>query len=179
MRQKENIVFTVDKTRVTEHEYVTVHWECGMPDQVSLAVEDGTRQVFQLGDSGTKVIEASGNADIIRLTLKASVKGVVYQKELSVKVKRQTVRSGKMHRDAHRRNSRSLSSVISNIKNWWNESIYRFRTSWNYLPDNKKLALETIGLMSIIMLLSPLSPKLAPWGMVVIMAFLCWTVLKQ
>lgn len=45
MRQKENIVFTIDKTRVTEHEYITVRWECGMPDQVSLTVEDGTRQV--------------------------------------------------------------------------------------------------------------------------------------
>lgn len=42
MRQKENIVFTIDKTRVTEHEYITVRWECGMPDQVSLTVEDGT-----------------------------------------------------------------------------------------------------------------------------------------
>lgn len=125
MRQKENIVFTIDKTRVTEHEYITVRWECGMPDQVSLTVEDGTRQVFQLGDSGTKVIEASGNTDIIRLTLRASVKGNVYHKELSVKVRHRDAKSGKGHRSSRRQRERKPTSVISNIKNWWDEGIYR------------------------------------------------------
>jgi|GEM_PF-3474766 len=179
MRQKEKIVFTIDKTRVTEHEYITVRWECGMPDQVSLTVEDGTRQVFQLGDSGTKVIEASGNTDIIRLTLRASVKGNVYHKELSVKVRHRDAKSGKGHRSSRRQRERKPTSVISNIKNWWDEGIYRVRTTWSYLPENKKLALETIGLMCCVMLLAPISPKLVYWGIIAVITFLTWVIYRQ
>jgi len=93
----DSIKFNVDKKQVAEQEYVTVSWECRSPDQVTLTVEDGTRTVHQLADSGSRVVQASGNADVMTLTLRASIAGKTHEKTLSVKVKRTVYEGEKVH----------------------------------------------------------------------------------
>ena len=67
------LTFNIDKKQVAEGEYINVTWDCSNPDMVSLTVEDGIKSIHQLSDSGSRSIPASGNADKIILTLRASI----------------------------------------------------------------------------------------------------------
>jgi hypothetical protein len=91
------ISFDIDRKQVQEGESVTVSWSCESPDMVTLTVVDGVKSVHQLGDSGTRVIPATGNADKIVLTLRASIAGKTEEKTATVKVKRKVVKAERVH----------------------------------------------------------------------------------
>ena len=172
--------FNIDKKQVTEHEHVTVSWDCENPDQVTLTVEDGTRSIHQLPDSGSRVIEASGNADRMTLTLRAVIGGKAQEKSATVKVKRKVLKAEKVH-SAPRSSSGGRKSWfdLSKIKGWWSRTTAGFKNAWTYMPENKKLATKILGLMCAIMLLTSFAPKLFPLGLLAIMGYLTWIILKR
>jgi len=193
-----NITFKADKTKVTEHEHVTVEWDCPSPDQVTLTVEDGGKNVYQLADSGRRVVEASGYSDKMVLTLRASIGGKTHEKSITVKVNRKVVEA-----EAPRRSSRSSGSSgsfgssstfsssrssgsggkkfldFSKLKNWWARTTAGFKTAWTYMPENKKFATKILGLMCAVMLLTSFFPKLLPFGLIAIMGYLTWVIIKR
>lgn len=174
------ISFSIDKKQVTEHEYVTVSWDCENPDQVTLTVEDGTKSIHQLPDSGRRVIEASGNADRMTLSLRAVIGGKTQEKSMTVKVKRKVLKAEKVNGAPHgSQGSKKSWFDLSKIKGWWSRTIAGFKTAWTYMPENKKLATKILGLMCAIMLLTSFAPKLFPLGLLAIMGYLTWVIVKR
>lgn len=172
--------FNIDKKQVAEHEHVTVTWDCPNPDQVTLTVEDGTRSVHQLPDSGSRVIEASGNADRMTLTLRAVIGGKAQEKSATVKVKRKVLKAEKVNGAPYGSQDSAKSWLgFSKIKDWWSRTTDGLKTSWSYLPENKKLATKILGLMCAVMLLTSFAPKLFPLGLLAIMGYLTWIILKR
>lgn len=169
------IAFTTDKKKVNVGEYFTVSWECRNPDMVTLSVQDGGKTVYQLGDSGTKAINASGNADKIILVLRASIGGQVEEKTVSVRVKRKVIKAEKV---SYSPRNRKMFSGFSGIKEKWTRIKSQYKTVWTHLPDTKKLALKVTGLLTIAISLSAISPKLLPWGLMAIVGYLGWIVVK-
>jgi hypothetical protein len=156
------IILTTDKKKVPEGEYITVTWDCPTPDMVTLTVEDGSISVHQLGDSGSKVFQASGNADEMKFILRASIGGKIDEKTAKVKVKRKVLRAKKANRvpGSGRKNN-------------------KYKTAWSYLPADKKLAVKVMGLVTVIMILTSISPKLLPLGLIALVGYLGWVVMKR
>ena len=173
------IVFNIDKKQVNEHEWVTVSWDCQNPDQVSLTVEDGTRTVHQLADSGSRSVQASGNADKMVLTLRASIGGKMQEKSVTVKVKRKVLKAEKVHRAPRSGRTSGPTEWWESIKSWWTKTSAGLKTAWTYMPENKKLASKILGLMCAVMLLTGISPKLFPLGLIAIMGYLTWIIVKR
>lgn len=174
------ISFNIDKKQVAEHEYVTVSWDCENPDQVTLTVEDGTRSVHQLPDSGSRVIEASGNADRMTLILRAVIGGKTQEKSATVKVKRKVLKAEKVHGTPHGGSGSGKDWFdFTKVKDWWSRTSAGLKTAWTYMPENKKLATKILGLMCAVMLLTSFAPKLFPLGLLAIMGYLTWIILKR
>ena len=172
----EKIYFTVDKKKVTEGEYITASWECQNPDMVTLSILDGEKTVYQLGDSGSKVIQASGNADKMILTLRASIGGKVEEKNATVRVKRKVLKAEKTF---YTPGNGKRAPFFSAIKDNWARITSQYKVAWSYLSETKKLALKVTVLLTIAIALSAISPKLLPWGVMAIVGYLGWIVVKR
>lgn len=107
--------FNIDKKQVTEHEHVTVSWDCENPDQVTLRAVIGGKAWFD----------------------------------------------------------------FSKVKDWWSRTSAGLKTAWTYMPENKKLATKILGLMCAVMLVTGFAPKLFPLGLLAIMGYLTWIILKR
>ena len=171
------ITLKIDKRKVSEGEYVTVSWECASPDMVTLTVVDGGKTLYQLGDSGSKVIKASGNSDRMVLTLRASIGGKTEEQSVNVKVKRQVLKAESVHRSP--RSGRKKPAGFSGIKDSWSRYTAQTKTAWAYMPEAKKLAVTVMGLLMIAIILACISPKLLPWALVAIACYLGWVVIKK
>ena len=173
------LTFNIDKKQVAEGEYINVTWDCPNPDMVSLTVEDGIKSIHQLSDSGSRSIPASGNADKIILTLRASIGGKVEEKKATVKVKRKVLKAEKVYGSA--KSSKSWKNPIdfSKIKTWWNGLASKLKLAWTYMPENKKLAYKILGLIMVAMILTSISPKLATLGFLLVVGHLFWVIIKK
>jgi len=158
--------FKIDKKQISVGEYVTVSWDCVNPDMVTLIVQDGGKSVYQLGDSGSRVIQASGSADKMLLTLRASIGGKAEEKSVEVKVKKKVLKAERIPRNPK-------------IKDWWQRTTVGMKTAWTYMPGTKKLAVKIMGLLLVTMILTSISPKLLPLGLFIVVIYLGWYVMKR
>ena len=179
-KTRKAMTFSIDKKQVQEGEYFTVSWDCQNPDMVSMTVEDGSRSQFQLPDSGSRAIQASGNADKIVLTLRASIGGKVEEKKAAVKVKRKVLKAEKVRRSPKSSSSGGKKAFdFSKISSWWNNFTSRLKMAWSYMPENKKLAYKILGLILLAMILAGISPKLMGVGLILVVGYLMWIILKR
>ena len=65
------------------------------------------------------------------------------------------------------------------MKAWWLRASAGLKTAWTYLPENKKLATKILALMCAVMLLTSFAPKLFPIGILAIMGYLTWIIVKR
>ena len=173
------LTFNIDKKQITEGEYINVTWDCPNPDMVSLTVEDGIKSIHQLSDSGSRSIPASGNADMITLTLRASIGGKVEEKKATVKVKRKVLKAERVYGSAKSSKGWKNPFDFSKIKTWWNGIVSKFKLAWTYMPENKKLAYKILGLIMVAMILTSISPKLATLGFLLVVGYLFWVIFKK
>jgi len=173
------ITFNIDKKQISEGEYVTVTWNCENPDMVTLSVQDGGKSIYQLGDSGTRVVQASGNTDRMVLTLRASLNGKVEEKSITVKVKRKVLKAEKVHRTSSWEGKKKKPFDLGRIKDWWTRFTAALKTGWAYMPETKKLAYKVLGLLMAGMILTSISPKLLPVGILLIGGYLSWIIIKK
>lgn len=180
------ISFDIDRKQVQEGESVTVSWSCESPDMVTLTVVDGVKSVHQLGDSGTRVIPATGNADKIVLTLRASIAGKTEEKTATVKVKRKVVKAERVNSTPYGKKERTGNGSsknnpinLSRIKNWWQRTKDKYKTAWSYMPETKKLATKILGMMLALTILSSIWPKLFSLGLLLIVGYLGWILIKR
>jgi len=172
------MTFNIDRKQVSEGEYVTVSWECQTPDMVTLSVEDGGKTIYQLGDSGSRVIRASGNADKMVLTLRVATGGRTEEKTLTVKVKRKVLKAEKVNY-APRNGEKKKKFDLSRIKDGWSRFTAQSKTAWTYMPAEKKLAYKIMGLMVLVLALNSISPKLYTLGVILVVGYLSWIILRK
>ena len=85
---KSNIRFDVDRRSAKEGESITVTWDCGVPDSVSLRVDNGYRPfILQLADSGSRAIAIEKSKGKTTLRLTASCGTRKESREIAIKVK--------------------------------------------------------------------------------------------
>lgn len=132
------IKFTADRKSASEGEYVTLTWDCGMPDSVTLTIENGYRTSrLQLPDSGSRtiLIEKSKGKTTFRLAAAQGTRKEV--SELSVKVKNlKTIRA----REYRPKSSKkfSLRGLWSRLVAWWRNLCGRVSYGWRVMPPRQK-----------------------------------------
>jgi len=137
---------------------------------VTLIVQDNGKSIHQLGDSGSKVIQASGNTGSLTLVLRASISGRIEERSCTVKVKRKILKA---------EIPRSKKMNFGKVSNWWERFSATFKRTWSYMPENKRLAYIVLGLIFLSMLLISVSPKLMPLGFIAIVGYLTWVIFKS
>lgn len=106
---KQTISFSADRTHATEGEVVTLSWDCGVPDSVTLRIDNGYKTtLLHLPDSGTRAILIEKSKGKTTLQLTAVIGTRKEHKELSVRVKNLKVIRP---REATRRSSRRRFSM--------------------------------------------------------------------
>ena len=96
---KQKISFSIDRTSAHEGEVVTVSWDCGVPDSVTLRIENGYRtSILQLPDSGTRAILEEKSKGKTTLRLSAACGTRVERRELTLRVKNlKTIKAEPIH----------------------------------------------------------------------------------
>ena len=169
---------STDKKHVHVGESFIVSWDCRNPETVSLIVEDGEKSLIPLSDSGSRTIFASGKADKIVLTLHASIGGRVQEKKVVVKIKRNVIKAERRHRCTRSSSSSRNTFGRSKIVSWWNTVSYRIKAIWAYVPEDKRIAYITLGLVMFAMILTRLSNRLSSAGFIMVVSYLMWIILK-
>lgn len=133
------IIFTADRKSVGEGEYVTLSWDCGMPDSVTLTIKNGYHTTrLQLPDSGSRsvLIEKSKGKTTFRLV---AAQGTSKQsQELSVRVKNLKTIRAKAYRPKKSRRPASLGELWSRTKAWWRNFCGRVSYGWRVMPPRQK-----------------------------------------
>ena len=141
---KSNITFDVDRRSAKEGETITVTWDCGVPDSVSLRVDNGYRPfILQLADSGSRaiMIEKSKGKTTLRLTASCGTRKE--SREIVVKVKNTKVIKAKEVR--YRRSRRNTSTSLPSFRELWGKLrsglrgfVQRVEYAWRTMPPRTK-----------------------------------------
>ena len=141
---KSNITFDVDRRSAKEGESITVTWDCGVPDSVSLRVDNGYRPfILQLADSGSRAIAIEKSKGKTTLRLTASCGTRKESREIVVKVKNTKVIKAKEVR--YRRSRRNTSTALPSFRELWGKLrsglrgfVQRVEYAWRTMPPRTK-----------------------------------------
>ena len=140
---KSNITFDVDRRSAKEGETILVIWDCGVPDSVSLRVDNGYRPfILQLADSGSRAIMIEKSKGKTTLCLTAACGTRKESREISVKVKNTKVIKAK---EVRYRRGRTSTSRIPSLKELWQRIrstlrnlVQRVEYAWRTMPPRTK-----------------------------------------
>lgn len=145
------IKFSIDRKSAGEGEYVTLSWDCGMPDNVTLTIENGYRTTrLQLPDSGSRtvLIEKSKGKTTFRLAAAQGTRKEV--SELSVKVKNLKTIRAKAYRPKRGKHF-SLKGLWGRIVAWWRSFTGRLSYAWRVMPPRQKRIYKIVLIVLAIM----------------------------
>ena len=145
------IKFSIDRKSAGEGEYVTLSWDCGMPDNVTLTIENGYRTSrLQLPDSGSRtvLIEKSKGKTTFRLAATQGTRKEV--SELSVKVKNLKTIRAKAYRPKRGKHF-SLNGLWGRIVAWWRSFTGRLSYAWRVMPPRQKRIYKIVLIVLAIM----------------------------
>ena len=171
----EKMTFKTDRTSLIEGEVITVEWDCLEAERVELSIDNGFKAtVVPLEKSGTKRFRLNRSKGRTRLTITAWVNGKSYSKTIKVKVNEMpTTRTETVGDDYAQRPPQG------GIRGWWQSTMARYRASWQMMPPTKQLASRILTIIAVSLLLSLLFPRLIVLGMMVVVGYLLWVVLKK
>lgn len=180
MRIMGKMIFTTDRTSLAEGEVIEVRWDCTGAESVRLCIDNGYRSTeLALETSGSKRFRLNRSKGKTLITIKAVVDGKEYTKTIKVKVTDIPVSRA----EAVDEKGRKLGSVGE----WWRQRVlpkwHSAKARWhggrNAMGGEKKLAARILIILAVAMLLSPLMPVLLPLGLIVVVCYLAWVLLKR
>lgn len=148
------IKFDIDKKSAKEGESVLVAWECGMPDAVTLTIENGydtTR--LQLADSGSRAILIGKSKGKTTLRLTVARGGKIERKELSIRVKNVKSIRAKVYRS---RRKFSLREVPKRVSGWWRTLRARLSYAWQSMTPKQRRLYKIVLVMMVVLWLGGL-----------------------
>jgi hypothetical protein len=156
--KNKDIKFVVDRKSAQEGENVLVSWECGLPDAVTLTIDNGlTKSQIQLPDSGSRTvaIQRSKGSTILRLTVAQS--GHIERREIAVKVKNLKTIKAKPYRATSRRSGGSLKGLIQRLGDKLRQFVGRVGYSWRAIPPRKRRIYQALLIWAAAMMISTCS----------------------
>ncbi len=134
------IKFDIDRRSVREGDTVMVAWDCGVPDAVTLTIENGYETTrLQLADSGSRAIVVGKSKGKTTLTLAVAQSGKIERKVLSIRVKNiKPIRARAYRPRSARCASWSLRDVPRRVGEWWRSMASRVRYAWSVMPPRQK-----------------------------------------
>ena len=130
------INFSIDRKNAREGESVMVAWECGMPDAVTLTIENGYESSrIQLPDSGSRAILIGKSKGKTTLRLTVAKGGKIERKELTIKVKNIKPIRAKAYRP---RTKFSLRDLLRRVGEWWRSFCSRVSYAWRTMPPKRQ-----------------------------------------
>lgn len=146
------IEFTADRKSADEGGYVTLSWDCGMPDSVTLTIENGYKTTrLQLPDSGSRtiLIEKSKGKTTFRLAVAQGTSKTT--SELSVKVKNIKPLRAKAYRPHKSRRGFSFRGLGGRIATWWRNFTGRVSYGWRAMSPRQRRTYKIILILLAIM----------------------------
>lgn len=140
------IVFNVDRTDVSEGENVMVAWDCGLPDAVTLTIDNGysTSQI-QLADSGSRMVAMHKSKGRTTLRLTVATGGKIERREVAVKVKNlKTTKTETASNSSYSyaqnksRNKLSLKGLLGKVGYRIRSFFQRLSYGWRVMPKKTK-----------------------------------------
>lgn len=176
----DKMTFTTDRTSLTEGEIIEIAWECTQADRAELTIDNGYKaSVLSLPLSGTKRFRLNRSRGKTALTMTAWVGEKSYKKTIKVRVTEiPTTRAEAV--DGQGRPMGSLGE-------WWHQRVLpkwqqmtsRRRAAWQAMSPEKRMASRTVLILSALLLVSILLPGLFILGLMALMGYLIWVVLKK
>lgn len=152
-----DIKFAIDRTSAEEGENVMVTWECGIPDAVTLTIDNGfTKSQIQLPDSGARsvAIQRSKGSTTLRLTVAQS--GKIVRRELTVKVKNIKRVKAKTYRPSSSRGG-SLKGLFGRLGGKINGFVQRMGYAWRAMPLRRRRIYQALFIWIAAMMVSTCS----------------------
>ena len=149
------IKFVVDRKTVEEGESVMLSWECGVPDAVTLTIDNGyTKSQIQLPDSGSRsvAIQRSKGATTLRLTVAQS--GRIERREIAVKVKNIKRVKAKAYRPSSAARGGALKDLLGRVRYKLRGLLQRVAYAWAAMPRRRKRIYQALLVWLTAMMIS-------------------------
>lgn len=175
----QRMIFDIDRRTVTEGDVVEVKWQCAEAESVQLTIDNGYRSTnIPLETSGSKRFRLNRSKGRTHLTITVSIGGKSYTKRIHVRVKKMpTVRAETVDQQGRRQGW---------LRQWWQKGLTnwhdfraRLRQGIQALPERKQLAVKLLTLMGVILILSAIWPRVYSFGMMIMVAYLAYVMLKR
>lgn len=171
----EKMTFKTDRTSLVEGEIITVEWDCLDAERVELSIDNGYKaSIVPLEKAGNKRFRLNRSKGRTRLTITAWVDGKSYSKTIKVRVREMPTTHAETIGDdyATRPPKKGLAAK-------WQELSMRWQMSWQAMTPVKKLATRLLAIIAVMLLLSLVAPRLFFLGLMVLVGYLLWIVLKK
>ncbi len=153
------IVFSVDRTEVNEGENVMVAWDCGIPDAVTLTIDNGfsTSQI-QLADSGSRMVAIHKSKGRTTLRLAVATGGKIERREVVIKVK--NIKTSKTQTTSSSSGGYTYKKQRNefSFRRLYDRAAYRIRSffqrlsyGWSVMPKKTKRIYQFAFLLMVVM----------------------------
>ncbi len=175
----QRMIFDIDRRTVTEGDVVEVKWQCDEAESVKLTIDNGYRSTdIPLETSGNKRFRLNRSKGRTHLTITVSIDGKSYSKRIHVRVKKMpTVHAETV--DEHGRRQGWLRQWWQKLLTNWHDFRARMRQGMQALPERKQLAAKMLAIMGVILILSAIWPRVYGFGMMILVAYLAYVMLKR
>ena len=175
----QRMTFDIDRRVVTEGDVVEVKWQCAEAESVRLTIDNGYRSTeIPLENIGSKRFRLNRSKGRTHMTITVVIEGKSYSKRINVRVKKMPT----MHAETVDQQGRRQGG----LQVWWQKRLtnwhdYRakLRQSMQALPEQKQLAAKTLGIMGVILILSAIWPRVYSFGMMIVVAYLGYVMLRR
>lgn len=176
----DKMTFTTDRTSLTEGEVIEINWNCSDADRVELSIDNGYKATaLPLENSGTKRFRLNRSKGKTHLTMTAWVAGKSYSKTIKVAVKEIPVTRAEA--------VDQKGNPMGRLGEWWNQRVLpkwqAMRTgrnaAWQAMPPNKRMAARLLIILGLLGLVSVIAPWLFSLGLLGLMIYLAWVLLKK
>lgn len=173
---KPKIDLSVDKTKVTEGDVVEMTWSCSAAEKVQLILDNGYKSsTIDVEPSGSKKFRLYRSKGKTHLVICVTNSGKQYYNSVCVRVqKMKATKAEEVHdytgtKGVHKN---GLRTSLENAK-------AKIKMAWGYIPESKRLAVKVLAILTVIMILTAIWPRLISFSFFVLIAYLCWIIWKK
>lgn len=166
-----DFVFKVDKDVVTEGDVVMVTWACPNAADVCVTLDNGYKSARMDVDSiGSKKFRLNRSKGKTKITLEyTDAKGRRRDDTIKVRVKELP----------YTKTEEVGGGSKSSLGEWWSKFSNKIKLSWNSMTEKKKIAMIVIWSIMLTLLLSLIHPFFMQIGLMALMFYLAWVLLKK
>ena len=175
----EKMIFTTDRTSLTEGEVITINWDCKSAERTELTIDNGYKAtIIPLEVTGEKRFRLNRSKGRTRLTITAWVNGKDYSKTIKVKVTELPLTHAETV-DSKGRTIGKPQQWLGGLRDRWRKFTDQYRSNWQAMPPKKQLATRLLMIIAGVMLVSAISPLLMSLGMLVLIGYLLLVIWKK